>query len=392
MEPGHSLWNMQELFEFPRIFQYENKMKHDGVYSFCYEGLPYEGRKTKVFAYYGVPKTKKGEQVPGMVLVHGGGGTAYAQWVKIWNDRGYAAMAMDLEGHLPETLQGMNQWVSHPGSGPVRRGIFADSDAPVHGQWMYHAVAAVTWAHTILRAIPTVDPNKIGLMGISWGSIVAAIAAGIDDRYAFAIQAYGCGYLYESPNQWGRAFMEMDEQQAEFVKQYYDPSAYLAKIQMPVLWLNMINDPHFPLTTFCKSYRVTKQNNKLTKLCVHPSIGHSHEEAFKPGEVYHFADGIVSGQEDMLILGEEKEENGTLFIPYEAQGRAARAELFYTEQYDDIFQAKWMKVDHDLAGQNDGFISVPIPAAAHAYFVNIHDQSGHIATVPLQQYQLNRRG
>ena len=39
-----------------------------------------------------MPEHKRGEKVPGMVLVHGGGGTAFASWVKRWNDRGYAAM------------------------------------------------------------------------------------------------------------------------------------------------------------------------------------------------------------------------------------------------------------------------------------------------------------
>ena len=32
------------------------------------------------------------------VLVHGGGGTAFDAWVRLWNDRGYAAIAMDLAG------------------------------------------------------------------------------------------------------------------------------------------------------------------------------------------------------------------------------------------------------------------------------------------------------
>ena len=30
-------------------------------------------------------------------------GQAFAEWVRIWNRHGYAAIAMDLSGHVPQT-------------------------------------------------------------------------------------------------------------------------------------------------------------------------------------------------------------------------------------------------------------------------------------------------
>ena len=39
-------------------------------------------------------------------LVHGGGGTAFADWVKLWNSRGYAAIAMDNCGSIPSRGSG----------------------------------------------------------------------------------------------------------------------------------------------------------------------------------------------------------------------------------------------------------------------------------------------
>ena len=45
--------------------------------------------------------------MPGIVLVHGGGGVPFASWVKMWNDRGYAAIAMSVTGDFPITADTM---------------------------------------------------------------------------------------------------------------------------------------------------------------------------------------------------------------------------------------------------------------------------------------------
>ena len=87
-------WDLGNLQQCPEYEVLEEDA--EGIPSVLYASEPYLGRNTRVFAYLGVPK---GEQpVPGMVLVHGGGGTAFKEWVQLWNRRGYAAIAMDLAG------------------------------------------------------------------------------------------------------------------------------------------------------------------------------------------------------------------------------------------------------------------------------------------------------
>src|SRR5438105_1708582 len=49
-----------------------------------FDALPYRGKSTRVFAWYSAPKRDQ-TKVPGIVLVHGGGGTAYREWVGKWN-------------------------------------------------------------------------------------------------------------------------------------------------------------------------------------------------------------------------------------------------------------------------------------------------------------------
>jgi hypothetical protein len=68
-----------------------------------FSGPPYKGKKaTKVFGYIGLPAgLEPGETCPGMVLLHGGGGTAFDVWVELWNARGYAAITFDQCGEIP---------------------------------------------------------------------------------------------------------------------------------------------------------------------------------------------------------------------------------------------------------------------------------------------------
>jgi hypothetical protein len=65
----------------------------DGMQAIFYDALPWKGNPTKVFAWLGLPKNRTGK-VPAVVLVHGGGGTAYTSWVKKWNEQGFAAISI----------------------------------------------------------------------------------------------------------------------------------------------------------------------------------------------------------------------------------------------------------------------------------------------------------
>lgn len=387
MNPINDPWNLEHLFSIPRIFPCD-EAESGGIHSMYYEGLPYRGGNTRIFAYYAIPEKDLHDaqgQVPAMVLVHGGGGTAYAEWVKLWADRGYAAIAMDLEGHSPSELgeEGTKQRVRHSWSGPIREGIFEDCEEPIKEQWMTHAVSAVTLAHSIIRQMPSVDPDRVGITGISWGGIVAGIAEGIDPRYAFGINVYGCGYLYESRNQWGQRFEEMGTKNAEWVKQMYDPSAYFPNIKIPLLWVNMINDNHFPLTGFCKSYTASKNGMSQTNLCIHPTMGHSHEQGWKPQEIYIFADSIVMKGLSLPRIVAVREVNNQLYLSYESVDPLSKVELYYTENDENQLNIIWEKVHCDFASTSEKVIRISIPAVAVAYFVNLYDSHGNVISAPL---------
>lgn len=112
---GEIPWDLKVLSQAP---DFEWLDQSDSVWSLTYTGEEYEGKETKVFAYYASPATigvgsSETGDFPGIVLVHGGGGTAFRIWALEWAERGYAAIAMDLGGDQPlPTDQQDNPWGS----------------------------------------------------------------------------------------------------------------------------------------------------------------------------------------------------------------------------------------------------------------------------------------
>ncbi|MCM8530330.1 MAG: hypothetical protein NE330_04150, partial [Lentisphaeraceae bacterium] len=101
--PATTPWDLELLSTTPEY----KWSTGDKVRSLYYKNLEYKGKTSRVFAYYATPGTLKGDtsqdkNLPGIVLVHGGGGRAFEAWVKLWASRGYAAIAMDLGGCGPE--------------------------------------------------------------------------------------------------------------------------------------------------------------------------------------------------------------------------------------------------------------------------------------------------
>ncbi|MFT7173600.1 MAG: cephalosporin-C deacetylase-like acetyl esterase, partial [Paracoccaceae bacterium] len=147
--PASTPWDVEALSKPPT---HEWLQEDSPVKSLTYRGLPYKGKPTSVFAYYASPtsfgiKADKSGKFPTLVLIHGGGGKAFSQWVELWAKRGYAAIAMDHSGRGPDGKR-------LPDGGPEQghEQKFATIDEPHENQWSYHAVANVLLAHSLVRS------------------------------------------------------------------------------------------------------------------------------------------------------------------------------------------------------------------------------------------------
>ena len=132
--PESTPWDVAALKKAP---QYKWVRQEGDLHALLYSGEKYRGKPTRVFAYYASPKTlgqAADGKMPGIVLVHGGGGTAFANWAQLWAKRGYAAIAMDLAGRG----EGRKRL---PDGGPDQSHAekFSTIDEPLENQWSYHA-------------------------------------------------------------------------------------------------------------------------------------------------------------------------------------------------------------------------------------------------------------
>src|SRR5262245_51791915 len=126
-------WNLRSLSEPPHAVW---GVRTGAVQEVYYAGEPLRGQPTRVFAYVGRPaESRSVGRLPGMVLVHGGGGKAFKDWADHWARRGYVAIAMDLSGNGPA---GRLSDGAPDQSDQTKFRNFVEAEAG--DMWTYHAV------------------------------------------------------------------------------------------------------------------------------------------------------------------------------------------------------------------------------------------------------------
>lgn len=363
-------WDRATLDRTPQVFE-APEFATNGVKAVFYEGEPFQGKPTRVFAYYGFPtNAAPGSKVPGIVLVHGGGGSAFVRWVKLWNSRGYAAISMDTCGAVSGNAYGDEQkgHVRHAWAGPAGWGGFDKTDDPVKDQWTYHAVAAVVRAHSLLRSFPQVDADNIGITGISWGGYLTCITAGVDDRFKYAIPVYGCGYLGDN-SAWLGAFTSMGPERAKKWLGLWDPSVYLPRAKMPFLWVTGSNDFAYPMDSLQKSYRSLQVP---VSLCVRLRMPHGHgAPGENPKEILTFAEHHARGGKPMPAFTTVKRDGRKVTAAFSSGPcTVVKAELNYTLDTGSWKERKWVAVPVET-NSCSGTLTAEIPEGATVYYLNL---------------------
>lgn len=361
-------FDQEALSRAPTAFPAEG-FQTEGVRAMFYEGVKFQGRPTRVFAYYGAPPSTPETKLPAMVLIHGGGGTAFDRWVRVWNARGYAALAMDLCGCIPKGTYG--HWERHEHGGPPGwDASFSQIDWPLEDQWPYQAVAAVMLGHSLLRSYPEVDPQRIGVTGISWGGYLTGLVAGADQRFKFAVPVYGCGFLSEN-SAWLARFQQLGPDKADLWTRCWDPASYLPQATMPILWVNGTNDFAYPMDSWQKSYRLPKSPHTL---CLRVRMPHGHGPAGEnPEEIHAFANAWLKQGPPLVKFTGQGRDGQQVWATFETTRKPARAELTFTRNTGRWQERKWETTPAAL-DLDRRRVTADLPADVTVYYLNLFDE------------------
>lgn len=368
------------------------------IKALTYDSATINGQKTKVFAYIGFPDGASPlNKAPAVVLVHGGTGHPYTEWIKLWNDRGYAAIAMDNTGYFPSEkgrgiagreLEEQGLWhyglygdflqdgyVNAPDNDKVQTAA-----EPIDKQWLYHAIADTIIAHKILANDDRVDGKKIGISGISWGGVITSLAIGYDTDYAFAVSIYGSAYLDEGHGWMGPIFSEPN------AKKLWSAADRLHNVKFPIFWLCWAEDPPFSINSNSKSYIATKQAGSVFNVKV--NWGHCHSWGWNMPDSYIFADAVIGKRNSItsILNGPtiQKMPNDTYKVSLSvlpdsytqrltAMAHYINADLSYSSKVPDqqaTIDQVWQSIVCEISDDKK-IITTTIPQNAVQFFISV---------------------
>ena len=372
---------MKSHFDLKRLFATVPKVNAgDGEFPNSYgktraiflEGEPFNGKPTSFFCYVGIPnEPKPANGFPGVVLVHGGGGCAFYEWVEFWNKRGYAAIAPDFSGREYGSRKldgpaGDGIIKLNPDARPANYGSAGENENTFYNSWVYHSVSSIILAHNLLLSDSAVNPQKTVMTGISWGAVLTCIAAGVDDRFCAFAPVYGAGYLY-----YDHCINIKDKSEVELKKwiEYYDPCSYLAENKKPILFTVGVDDPAFSLYANTRSSELCKG-----KVFYSNRYSLTHYHRWKDSEgmavIGAFLDSAVKDIPLPFSVVSARVLDNILTVEIDDFESVKSIKFCYTfDRSDDSREWKWNVKDAGLC--NNGTVVCEIPEATAACFLEL---------------------
>ena len=207
-----------------------------------FTGEIWEGAKTRVYAIRGANHDAR--NLPGILHIHGGGQTASLDWVRFWAKRGYVCVSFDFCGdwrkHAPGRAE-FTRWGKVNGNMADVGGGHTMKPDPTHNPW-YHWALTARRALRLLETDPQVNPERLGIFGISVGGTLTWVVAGMDPRVKAAVPIYGCGW-----NTFSDLKQTSDANQPEESRMWrklMGSESYAPLVQCPLLFLNATQDFH----------------------------------------------------------------------------------------------------------------------------------------------------
>lgn len=412
---AQEIWDLESL-SAPPTFRWDDDKS--SIRSLLYKGATIDGKATEVFAFYADPSTVDGngapaKPYPAVVLIHGGGGTAFAEWVNLWARRGYAAIAMDLAGRRPpppafDPKSGALLPGSHAhkkesrlklelgGLGHTHNEKFASiATRTTDDDWPLHAVTNVILAHSLIRSFSQVDAGRTAVTGISWGGYTTCIVASVDSRFKAAVPVYGCGFLHQGESVQKPSIDALAPEHRQQWITRYDPGSHLPKCRVPILFVNGTNDVHYCLDSYRKSYDAVPDGNGKN-IRIEVNMRHGHAPGWAPEEIGLFVDSYCKNDTPLASITRlSSDQKRGLRASYHSETRIDKAQLHFTTDTGLQSKRKWQNRELLIEPKSHSLKGTSVPSEATTWFVSITDERGAMVSsapqfAPLQNEAVPR--
>ncbi|MBQ9772778.1 MAG: hypothetical protein IJW23_13225 [Lentisphaeria bacterium] len=297
--------------------------------------------KAEFFAYIGIPSTPmpKGGY-PGIVMIHGGGGTAFPGWTKMWVDKGFIVISIDWYNTMPVPKH------KHIPTNSISERI------PLPGgkrQDHISNVANMAVAHSLLRSLKEVNPEKTAFVGLSWGSWYGTMLASLDNRFNGGILIY-CG-------------------DRKYHKKIFN-GRFVHAAKIPLYWVVSTHDQNVNLRTLKDSFKTcpTIDTKSIVIELPHSHIGFEFDSCFRMAE--HYTTKAVPA---LPKLSNMKVHGDTATCTILSPGKGiTKAVLCYTADDKQIkyHLRKWGTVPAVINGNT---ITAKIPGGAYMYYISAYE-------------------
>jgi hypothetical protein len=174
----------------------------------------------------------------------------------------------------------------------------------------------------------------------------------------------------------------MPAERLELWVENFEPSRYLARAKMPVLFVNGTNDFAYPLDSYQKSYRLVQDRT----LCVTVNMPHGHPQGWAPVEIGRFVEQHLRGSKPLTMIEAVKREGDRVEVSFRAEVPVTSAALHYTTDGGPWQKRKWQTQSAQL---KDGTAVAELPAGRPlVWFVTLTDERK--ATVSTEHETLER--
>lgn len=366
-------WDIPDLLQKIPTFRkapFKN-CKVDGLDAILIKGYQKHPEDTNIDSPSPDPLSKKGEGEffaymgrpagpvppggwPGIVMIHGGGGTALPEYTTRWIRKGYAVIALDWYNQHPVLKKNTKYKVAD--RVPLKNGMIQDHICNV---------ANIALAHSLLRAQKYVNPEKTAFVGLSWGSWYGAMTAAVDDRYNGGVEIY-CGDV------------KLDSD-----KLINGRFHHAGKI--PLYWIVSTNDQNMTLATLNNAMKEYPEleNKTIVNDLPHSHIGFAFEACARMAAFF------TQNKPGLPKLDNLKLTGNKVCTKILEQGKGIRyALLCYTDSTEEVYHLRqWKSIPAEINGDT---ITAELPEGAHQFYVSayekdskFHDLCGSTETVIL---------